>query len=195
MRQSWRVAVIGVCALAVHASALAPELAAQPPQPPVAVAADTTIRPPISAGRAFFTSLVVPGLAQARLRRGTGILFASVEALGLTMYAKSSRDRELAQSFAMDSTPSRYSVDPASGEAMRDSTGALVVAEWVTTRYGTGRVRARKTHVEDWVALLIFNHLIAGADAFVAAHLWDLPARVSVQASPAGTRVSAAFRW
>ena len=35
---------------------------------------------------------------------------------------------------------------------------------------------ARKTHVEDWEAALVFNHLISAADAFVAAQLWDLPA-------------------
>jgi hypothetical protein len=78
---------------------------------------------------------------------------------------------------------------------VRDSTGALVVAEWATTRYGPGRVRARKTHVEDWVALLVFNHLVAAADAFVAAHLWDLPTRVSIRATPAGARVFANIPW
>jgi hypothetical protein len=153
------------------------------------------VQPPISPGRAFFTSLIAPGLGQARLERGTGILFVTVEALGLTMYAKSSRDLRLAKGFASDSTPARYAVDPATGEPQRDSTGALVVAEWVTSKYATGRIQARKTHVEDWIALLVFNHLIAAADAFVAAQLWDLPARVSVQATPTSGRVSANIRW
>ena len=37
--------------------------------------------------------------------------------------------------------------------------------------------------IEDWIALLVFNHLVSGADAFVAAHLWDLPAQVSTSES------------
>ena len=164
---------------------------AQPTTPPPV----GPVQPPLSPGRAFLISLVAPGLAQARMERGTGILFVTVEALGLTMYAKSSRDLAVAKGFANDSTPARYTVDPTTGEPQRDSTGALVVAEWVTTRYGPGRVQARKTHVEDWIALLIFNHLIAAADAFVAAQLWDLPARVSVQAWPGAGRVSASIRW
>jgi hypothetical protein len=56
-------------------------------------------------------------------------------------------------------------------------------------------VRARKQHVEDWVALLIFNHLFAAADAFVAAQLWDVPARVSVQRDGDRTRLTATVRW
>jgi hypothetical protein len=58
-------------------------------------------------------------------------------------------------------------------------------------------VRARSAHVEDWIALLVANHLFAGADAFVAAHLWDVPARLGLRVVPraGGTTVSASFRW
>jgi hypothetical protein len=58
-----------------------------------------------------------------------------------------------------------------------------------------GLVNARKLHLEDWVAALLFNHLLAGADAYVAANLWDLPARVSIRHTPAGTGIAAQFRW
>jgi hypothetical protein len=127
--------------------------------------------------------------------RGTGILFATVEALGITMYAKSSRDLNVAKGFVSDSSPLLYSMDDATGQPLRDSTGAPIVAEWTTTRYGPGRVRARRTHVEDWVALLVFNHLVAAADAFVAAQLWDLPSRVTLRASPRGATVTARIPW
>ena len=60
------------------------------------------------------------------------------------------------------------------------------MATWSVSRYSAARVRARRTHYEDWIAVLIFNHLIAGADAYVAAQLWDLPARVGVRADPRG---------
>ena len=64
------------------------------------------------------------------------------------------------------------------------------------TYYSTRLVQARRTHVEDWVALLLFNHLISGADAYVAAHLWDLPGRVAVVPAPGGgTALSLQLRW
>ena len=64
------------------------------------------------------------------------------------------------------------------------------------TYFSTRLVQARRTHVEDWVALLLFNHLIAGADAYVAAHLWDLPGRVSVVPAPGGgTALSFQVSW
>jgi hypothetical protein len=162
-----------------------------------AAARDTALVPrsPLTPRRAFITSLIAPGLAQSQMARGTGILFATVEALSITMYAKSSRDLAVAKAFASDSAPLIYSVDAATGQPNRDSTGAAIVAEWTTTRYGPGRVRARRTHVEDWVALLIFNHLVAAADAFVAAQLWDLPSRVSLRASPHGATVTARIPW
>lgn len=64
------------------------------------------------------------------------------------------------------------------------------------TYYSTRLVQARRTHVEDWVALLLFNHLVAGADAYVAAHLWDLPGRVALVPAPGGgTALSLQVRW
>lgn len=158
---------------------------------------DTSLIPrsPLTPRRAFITSLLVPGLAQSQMGRGTGILFATVEALSITMYAKSSRDLAVAKAFVSDSAPLLYSVDAVTGQPLRDSTGAAIVAEWTTTRYGPGTVRARRTHVEDWIALMIFNHLVAAADAFVAAQLWDLPSRVTLRASPRGAIVTARISW
>ena len=53
------------------------------------------------------------------------------------------------------------------------------------------RVRARRTHYEDWLAVLVFNHLIAGADAYVAAQLWDLPDKVAIRQTPFGPAIAA----
>ena len=68
--------------------------------------------------------------------------------------------------------------------AARDPRGNLVVATWTQTRYTEELVRARALHVEDWVAVILFNHLISGADAYVAANLWDLPQHLSMRAAP-----------
>jgi hypothetical protein len=64
-----------------------------------------------------------------------------------------------------------------------------------SARYSTALVRARRAHLEDWIAALVANHLISGADAFVAAHLWDVPVRVGLQRVRGGTAVAARYRW
>ena len=46
-----------------------------------------------------------------------------------------------------------------------------------------------------WTALLIATHLIAGADAFVAAHLWDVPVEVSGQSSGRSAKLTATMRF
>jgi hypothetical protein len=33
---------------------------------------------------------------------------------------------------------------------------------------------------EDWLVLLAFNHLLAGVEAYVSAHLWDFPGDVAL---------------
>jgi len=149
--------------------------------PAAVTARDTLGGPPISPRSAFLRSLIVPGLGQAALDRGTaGGIFVSLEALSLLMTIKSKRDLRVARRLEADSLFLGIDAD-----------GDTLFAPSPVA----GRVRARKQHVEDWVALLIFNHLFAAADAFVAAQLWDVPARVSVTRAGDRTRLTATVRW
>ncbi|MHB2034584.1 MAG: hypothetical protein ACYCVE_14605, partial [Gemmatimonadaceae bacterium] len=50
-------------------------------------------------------------------------------------------------------------------------------------------IRSRRAHVEDWIAVLVANHLFSGLDAYVSANLWDLPAELSVHPTSTGTNV------
>jgi hypothetical protein len=43
----------------------------------------------------------------------------------------------------------------------------------------------RREH-EDWIVLLVFNHLFAGLEAYVSAHLTDFPGDLSLRAVPGG---------
>jgi len=43
------------------------------------------------------------------------------------------------------------------------------------------RLDAKKQEVEDWAVLLVFNHLVAGAEAFVSAYLWDFPVELETR--------------
>ena len=91
--------------------------------------------------------------------------------------------------------PASYQRDPVTGVVVRDSLGGRIVSAWQTSRYSDAWVRTRRLHFEDWMALLIFNHLFSGADAFVAAQLWDLPARVGVRQTPLGPAIAARFEF
>ena len=150
--------------------------------------------PPVSPGKAFLYSFLVPGLGQAKLDRPVaGALYASVEVLSIAMLRKTWFDEREARRFRFDSIPLAFKSDGA-GNPVLDSLGRPVVEAYAFNRFGGDLLGARKGNSEDWVALLIFNHLFSGADAFVAAQLWDLPANVAIRWLPGGPMVQAAIR-
>lgn len=83
----------------------------------------------------------------------------------------------------------------------RAITGALFVAWEGTTLYMMWKARSetqyfdesgvpgeggKRQEEEDWLVLLVFNHLFAAAEAFVAAHLQDFPEELEIRAVPGG---------
>lgn len=145
-----------------------------------------TNKPPVTPKRAFLYSLLVPGAGQAALdRHFWGGVFFLTEGLSLALVHRSAEELKLARDFRADSVPATYQVD-AAGQPVRGTDGRAAVATWTVSRYSAARERARRTHYEDWIAVVLFNHLIAGADAYVAAQLWDLPSRIGVRATPDG---------
>lgn len=152
--------------------------------------------PPITPRRAFFSSLLVPGSGQAALDRPyAGGVFLLVEALSLTMLHRAGEDMRLAQRFSRDSIPLTYQTDPVTGVVARDTLGRPTVATWQVPRYSTAVVRSRRLQIEDWLAVLFFNHLFAGADAYVAAQLWDLPEMIGMRQTPFGPAIAATLRF
>ncbi len=155
-------------------------------------AQDDSLRPPISPRRAFLYSFLVPGAGQAKLDRGyAGAMFFLIEVSAITLARRSAEDLRIARRFAGDSIPLRFDVNATTGIPVLDSDDKPRVAEWSVPRYDAAYVRTRRLHYEDWLAVMIFNHLFAGADAFVAAQLWDLPTKVAVRQTPFGTAVQA----
>lgn len=55
---------------------------------------------------------------------------------------------------------------------------------------GSGHVDTKRQEVQDWLVLWVFNHLFAGAEAFVSAHLQDFPADLKLRAFPNGIGVT-----
>jgi len=139
---------------------------------PQAISADT-LRSPITPKRAFLLSLFVPGSAQSVLgRHRSAVALLSVEAAAIAMIRESGADARQARRQLGDTLVQSY-VD-ANGDRLQ-----VPVLE--RRRFENGEVQSRRSHVEDWVALLIANHLFAASDALVAASLWDVPAHITLR--------------
>ena len=160
---------------------------------------DSLTRPPISPARAFIGSLLMPGLSQAILKRPTAMaVFTAVEVTGWAMLLRSMGDLRRAKRYSIlqDSAPSAYQYDPATGKVNRDpETGAPIVASVGPNIFAEGLIDARRKHVEDWAAIVVFNHVMAGADALVAAHLWDVDIRLRIRAAPQGALLMGTLKW
>jgi len=130
---------------------------------------------------------MLPGLGQSRLDRGTaGALFAAIELGSLAMIRKSGIDLRQARRYSSDSLPANYTV-------RADGTiGGLLI---FPPQFESDLVSTRRLHTEDWYAALLFNHLLSGADAFVAAQLWDVTPTVSVRPYGDGVALVATIRW
>ena len=159
--------------------------------------ADSARRPPMSPRRAFLTSLALPGYAQTVFGRSrAAMLFAVVEIGSIGMARKAAQSLGEAKALARDSVVDTYRIDPTTGRVELDPvTGQPIPATYTASRFTRDRIRARRTHYEDWIAAIIFNHLIAGADAYVAANLWDFSTNVNVAASPGSTAIIATVRF
>jgi hypothetical protein len=53
-------------------------------------------------------------------------------------------------------------------------------------RNESGRANDKRQEHEDWLVLLAFNHLFAGLEAYVSAHLADFPGDLRFEAVPGG---------
>jgi hypothetical protein len=189
-RASGTLSVLFAIALPALLGAQVTDTTANRPSPSLAVPKPAGA-PPLTPRRAFLYSLFAPGSAQSILGRPTaGSIFVAAEAGTFAMIAKSVNDLRAARAIAGDSVVSSYAI-PTGGTVplpvYRRTAGAL---------RAQSRIPARRAHVEDWITILIVNHFLAGADAYVAANLWDVPTDVSVAPSPGGgLQVGARLAW
>jgi hypothetical protein len=156
--------------------------------PPRAALPDS-LKPPISPRRAFLYSAIVPGSGQAILGRNkAAAVMLAIEAMAVAMIRESAFDVREARRMSGD--------DSVIVTSYVDQSGQRAATPFTTLRrFDTQYVHVRQSHVEDWVAFLLANHLFSGADAFVAANLWELPAELSVRVTPDGARIGASLTW
>ena len=149
------------------------------------VAAALERKPPLSPRRAFLYSLAIPGYAQSVLgRHRAGALQVAFEAASLVMLRMSAADLREARRNLADSVVVSFV----------DANGNPQIQK-VRSQWTSELVRARRAHVEDWIAVWAANHLFSALDGFVAAHLWDLPAEVAVTATPRSTGLALKLHW
>jgi len=124
------------------------------------------------------------------------MLFAVVEVGSIGMARKSAIDLQEAKALRGDSVVATYKIDENTGLAQIDpKTGLPIPDTYIASRFTDDRVKARRTHYEDWIAAIIFNHLFSGADAYVAANLWDFRTNIGAVASGRGGVVYASVSW
>ncbi|MFN2398111.1 MAG: hypothetical protein ABR543_05640 [Gemmatimonadaceae bacterium] len=190
-RAGWRkVLVVGWGAIVVSASLQA--------QQPDSVGVDSqkvatslssrelrdSLGPPVSPRSAFLRSLVLPGWGQAALNRPTaGAAFSFLEFLSATMVFRSKQKLDRARRFGRDSVVVFIDTSATPDSAVKVPHPLL------------GLVAPRRQQVEDWIAVMAANHLFAAADAFVAAHLWDMPGEISARPIPGGIMVIGRIEW
>ena len=174
--------------LALLLCVASPVGAQQPDTARVAIDTVTAImerKPPLSPRRAFLYSLALPGYSQSVLgRHRAGALQVAFEAVSLVMVRMSAADLREARRNLADSVTISFVNASGNAEVVR------VRSQWTSEL-----VRSRRAHVEDWIAVWAANHLFSALDAFVAAHLWDLPAEVALTASPRSTGLALKLHW
>jgi hypothetical protein len=127
-------------------------------------------------------SLLAPGSAQTILgRTNTAAMFLLVELASLAMITETSANLREARRLVTDSVYLGV-----------DASGRRVLGPPVFPR---SLLRSRQTQVEDWIAVLLANHLFAGADAFVASHLWDVTAEVGDPVPERRMSLRMKLRW
>jgi hypothetical protein len=168
-----------------------PTTQAQPMSP-----TDSAPRPPMSPRRAFLTSLLLPGYAQTVFGRDrAAMLFTIIEIGSIGMARKSALDLAEARALAHDSVVATYQIDATTGLAIKDPKTNLPIPDtWIASRYTADRIKARRTHYEDWIAAILFNHLFSGADAYVAANLWDFKTNIGAVSSARSVTVYASVQ-
>jgi len=152
-------------------------------------------RVPISPGSAFLRSFLIPGMGQMKLdRKKAATVFIVSEVGTVGMSVKSWIDLDKAKK-ARDDTVATPVLDDQGQPVIDSVTHEPKVTFAPKNKNIADRVRARRTHLEDWLAAMIFNHLFAGADAFVAANLADFDANVQANYTDKRLQVLARIAW
>ncbi len=132
---------------------------------------------------------------QLRFKRPkAATIFLLAEAGSVGMSLKSWNDLSKAKKARADTVGAPL-LNEAGQPVLDPETGEPVIAYAPRDPNLAGRVRGRRSHLEDWLAIVVFNHLFAGADAFVSANLADFDANVQVSSAERRVGFRARVAW
>ncbi len=132
---------------------------------------------------------------QLRFKRPkAATIFLLAEAGAVGMSAKSWYTLSQAKKARAD-TVGTPSLDQQGQPVLDPETGEPVIVYVPRNPNLAGRVRARRSQLEDWLAVVVFNHLFAGADAYVSANLADFDANVQVSSAEQRVGFRARLAW
>lgn len=163
------------------------------PSPPAAQAAPDSASGPGPAG-AFLRGVLVPGWGHTVSGATTrGAFYFGAESLAGWMLYKTARrlgtarqQAELRERRVGEALAAQGISDAAELEAALEADEDVARAR--------GLAAAREEQREDWIAVLIFTLLLSGLDAFVSAHLQDVPEPLTIEGAPGVGRVEVGFR-
>ena len=187
-----RVPAVLLCALSfmLAPAVLAGQEVTEPAEPD-----STSLFIPVAPNTAFLRAVLVPGWGHASIGTYTraGFYFAleATTLYGLLRTRKRLNEvaarAEFRENVLRDDLAAQGIVDFDEVESALDDDSTLEDMRDLED--------SRRQQQEDWAALGIFLLLLSGADAYVSAHLQDLPAPIEFQAAPAGDgRVELGFR-
>ncbi len=187
-----RVPAVLLCALSfmLAPAVLAGQEVTEPAEPD-----STSLFIPVAPNTAFLRAVLVPGWGHASIGTYTraGFYFAleATTVYGLLRTRKRLNEvaarAEFRENVLRDDLAAQGIVDFDEVESALDDDSTLEDMRDLED--------SRRQQQEDWAALGIFLLLLSGADAYVSAHLQDLPAPIEFQAAPAGDgRVELGFR-
>ncbi len=179
--------VVTLIVPASMAFAQEPDTTLAPPPPLQRLPQQDEVRAPLTPGGAFLRSFLMPGWAQHILGRPrAGAFFVATEFVSVVMMVDARQRLALARRWGRDTVIVGWEPAATPGEPPRPIVEPGPLA---------GRIPPRRQQVEDWTAIFLFNHLLAGADAFVAAHLWELPVQLEFQHDGVDARVGVRIPW
>lgn len=182
----WKLALASLLGLALAVPTIGAAQEAPPaPEPVEDVAADSVVSSPgIAPSGAFVRAVLIPGWGHSSIgsyRRG-GFYFAveATTAWGLLRTIRrltETRRRITFREEVLRAEQADFGVtDP--DEIQEALDGDEVLDDLLDL------LAAREDQQEDWAALGIFLLFLAGADAFVSAHLADFPTPITLDAQP-----------
>ena len=182
----WKLALASLLGLALAVPTMGGAQEVPPaPEPAEELAADSVVSSPgIAPSGAFLRAVLLPGWGHSSIGSYTrgGFYFAAETTTGWGLLRTIRRLTETRQRITFREETLRAELADL-GTTDPDEIQAALDDDAVLEEFND-LLAAREDQQEDWAALGVFLLFLAGADAFVSAHLADFPTPITIDAQP-----------